>query len=494
MQNLTQQTYGEPLQPSDETRALQALDTSQQLGALAQIRSRPKVSQIQPPQKLKKSYQQQKNQCVKQKEAQPYWSIAPRRFVLAGSLFILGTAYGALHLHWVLPALTSIFLIGIIPLFGIRAGSTVLLSAIMTVGFANASLRQPPQNALHRGAYVKATQSHRVSSDSAADWSTASRKRIGQFFRERLGRKNGSLLSSMVLGSRAVRVDRETKTAFRKSGLSHVLAASGFNLSILVASTYMICRAFCLGARLRFLLSISVMILFLLLAGPSPSVSRAFLMGCILSLGDSAARRAHLPATVVSSAALMLALNPFDITDIGLQLSYLSTAGLILCAPSLLDFTKKTTSQPLRFLGGVLTATLVAQAFVFPLQLFYFQQFNPYFLVANVLAAPFLPTISIAGFACTGVFLIESLCSSTGISSGMTALCFFPIEAFRSLVLFIASFPLAQIETKQPPLPVVLAYYLSLSLWAQFWMSGFRFYFAAAFTACLVLLASNLVK
>lgn len=414
-----------------------------------------------------------------------YWAPAPRRYVLAGSAFILGTAYGAFQLHWVMSVLSAFFLIGLVPLFGFRARSTLVLTLIMLAGYGNVYLHPAPQQQggmwkqhsntrrhySSSGNILVDKQDHfsKLSSGSTSktnDWGYMSRKSISKFMKSRMGSENGSLLASMVLGNHAVKVERKTKIAFRKSGLSHVLAASGFNLSILVTSAYFLCRWTMLNCHIRALISLSTMILFVLLAGTSPSVNRAFAMGSLMLVADTCKRSAHLPAVLILSAVSLLALSPHDIADVGLQLSYLSTAGLIIFSSQVKVFAIEKTHGPQEIFQSIIFATIIAQAFVLPVQLFYFQQFNPYFLLANCLAAPFLPIISIAGFASTSIFLIESLFSTMKISSFLLQLCYCPLELFRQLVVFISSLPFAQMETGKPPICMVLAYYTLLFGWS----------------------------
>ncbi|MBX9572678.1 MAG: ComEC/Rec2 family competence protein [Candidatus Obscuribacterales bacterium] len=420
--------------------------------------------------------------------ADHYWLVAPRRFVLAGAMFILGTAYGAFHLPWILPVLSTMFLVGIVPLFGVRPSRALALATIMLLGYGNVGLRpeDPRKEANSSIRYF------RPQAATETDWGTATRRRISHFMQANLGAQNGSLLASMVLGNRAIKVDRSTRKAFRRSGLSHVLAASGFNLSILVASVYILCRILCIGAFLRLPVGIATMMLFIIIAGPSPSVERAFLMGTVILLGDTLKRTAHLPATLAFSVMVSLAVNPKDIADIGLQLSYLSTGGLVLCAQKMQRTATRALQTIPTFLIGVLTSCCVAQAFVFPLQVFYFQQLNPYFLLANTLAAPLLPAISIAGFATTSAFILESSVGSTAVSSVLAGLCYWPVQLFRQLVLAISCFPFAQIETHKPSMEIVCLYFISLYVAVHFSDSPFQSWFRGAFLACLIALTINL--
>jgi predicted membrane metal-binding protein len=106
----------------------------------------------------------------------------------------------------------------------------------------------------------------------------AYRRKIVQVHVEALGSRNGSLLTSIVIGNRTAPLDESVSEPFRNLGLSHLVAASGFNLSIVVAATWCMLKPF---FRRRLWLNIAagtMMCLYIAIAGVSPSIQRAALM------------------------------------------------------------------------------------------------------------------------------------------------------------------------------------------------------------------------
>jgi len=102
------------------------------------------------------------------------------------------------------------------------------------------------------------------------------RRRIAQALLQQAGPSQGGVLAALVLGSAVVPLPQEVRDAFRAAGLSHALAASGFHLSVLLGAVMPLGRK--LPKLLRIGLALSAMGLFVLLAGPQPSVLRAVVM------------------------------------------------------------------------------------------------------------------------------------------------------------------------------------------------------------------------
>lgn len=281
--------------------------------------------------------------------------------------------------------------------------------------------------------------------------------------RKNLGLDNGNLLASMVLGDKAVEPGKDITESFRASGLSHVLAASGFNLSVVATAIYFLARYagnICLANGLCF----SGMLCFVFIAGPSPSVVRAFLMGAVLLLARSLLRSAHMPAVLSLSILLVMLVDPATAADVGFQLSYFATAGMIIGANELTGCLNRMRAFACpEWVKVVLAGTLVAQACVLPLQVYYFKQLNPYCLIANVIVTPCIPAITIAGFASSFCFAVEHFLHLPNIFSAIIDKpCYYPLELIRFVVHAIAALPYAQTATVQPCVAAVLFYYFGL--------------------------------
>ena len=278
------------------------------------------------------------------------------------------------------------------------------------------------------------------------------RRRMAQALVQHAGPNNGSVLAALVLGSAVVPVPAELREAFRAAGLSHALAASGFHLSVLLGVVLP------LGKRLprlgRLTLAAAAMGLFVLLAGPQPSVLRAVLMGA-LALGIVECGYRGRPLGILAASALVLLLaRPDWLLDVGFQLSVVATAALVVSA------------RPLelglrRWLPGwlaVATAVpLAASLYTLPLQLLHFGVVPLYAVPANLVVAPLLTplTLGAMALACLAVLLPPLLPLVTApvawLSNGLVA-----------VVKLFAALPMAQWQLGRPAPGLVLLFTVAL--------------------------------
>jgi len=213
-----------------------------------------------------------------------------------------------------------------------------------------------------------------------------------------------SLLAGILLGIEST-IPAEVKGDFRASGLTHLIAISGFNIALIAG--FLTAVSSRLLPRWPALLSTLLGILFYtLLAGADASVVRAAIMGSLGIIGHYLGRRQAGLNTLCLTAAVMAFFNPFVIYDIGFQLSFLATLGLILyAAPLQSAFTgwlaRWMTAERARKLaapvGEYFLFTLAAQVTTFPIIAYQFQRFSFSSLLANPLALPAQPLLMITG-------------------------------------------------------------------------------------------------
>src|SRR2546423_1395181 len=128
--------------------------------------------------------------------------------------------------------------------------------------------------------------------------------------------------------------DPSVQAEFCAAGLSHLVAVSGTNVAILCGVVLGLARLARLGPRTAVVLAAVVLIGFVVLCRPSPSVLRAAVMGAVallaLVLGR---RRSAMPALCAAVLALLVA-DPSLGSDPGFALSVLATGALVLLAPA----------------------------------------------------------------------------------------------------------------------------------------------------------------
>jgi ComEC/Rec2-related protein len=296
------------------------------------------------------------------------------------------------------------------------------------------------------------------------------REQIIRVHANSLGCQKGDLLSSMVLGDRVVKLPKETKELFRNVGLSHLLAASGFNLSIVVASSYFLARLLPIRPQFASLFALLSTICFVCLAGPSPSVVRAAML-CIFFLAAKLyARKLHSLAALSLVLTVALMVDPMSASDVGLQLSYLATAGIISGAQS--PFGRPKAKGPVekiwRWLQDCISVICLAQLSVLPLQLMYFQYAGILFLPANLLVDPVVAPVTVLGFLSSIVAFAVSLLPFNISGSAVfieliDKLTSLPLDYMLQCASWLASIKGTMIRMG-PPVPFALPiYYLCLA-------------------------------
>ncbi|WPF88464.1 ComEC/Rec2 family competence protein [Cyanobacterium aponinum AL20118] len=226
------------------------------------------------------------------------------------------------------------------------------------------------------------------------------RRRIIQTHVRFLNIPSGSLVSSMVMGSRAVDLDWQLQESFRLAGLAHVLAASGFHVSLLLGLILAVTQSF--SSRTRFLMGGLTLFIYATITGFYPSILRACLMGFAILAAIINEKKVRVSGSLLLVAVILLLINPLWIFDLGFQLSFLATFGLIVSLPTIvqkLDWLPPT-------LANLIAVPLAATLWTLPLQFYYFHRFPLYGILTNILSTPLVIILTLGGIftAFIGVF------------------------------------------------------------------------------------------
>lgn len=208
---------------------------------------------------------------------------------------------------------------------------------------------------------------------------------------------HASLLTGLLTGSRGG-MPEQLLDAFRIAGLSHIVAISGYNITIIIS----LCSGmlFWLPLKRRFPLLVLGIALFTIFVGASASVVRAAVMGVLGLCAMQTNRKADIRLLVLWTAFFMLLFNPKQLWfDAGFQLSFLAVIGLAELSHPISKLTKWLPET----LGirESMTATLAAQAATLPLSMLVFRQVSLVAPFANLLVAPLIPLAMLFGFAGT---------------------------------------------------------------------------------------------
>ena len=228
-----------------------------------------------------------------------------------------------------------------------------------------------------------------LSEDSWGFWRL--RDRVVNVHKTALLSPKGELISSMVLGRKAVDLPYPIQEQFLQAGLAHILAASGFHVSLLLGLVLGITQRF--KVSLRFFIGVGILFLYVGLTGLQPSILRASLMGIAGLLGLLTERKVNATRSLLVIATILLLINPLWIIDLGFQFSFLATLGLIVTLPPLLkqlDFLPPT-------IASLIAVPIAVFPWVFPLQLFYLGTVATYSIILNILVTPLAVILILGG-------------------------------------------------------------------------------------------------
>lgn len=213
-----------------------------------------------------------------------------------------------------------------------------------------------------------------------------------------------ALLNGILIGDDNEMPDTLVQ-AFRRTSTSHIVAISGFNVSIVIALVVPVLSQL-LNKRRAALVAIPAIIGYVLLVGASASVVRAGAMSIIALIGQALWRRGFTLNTLAAAAFLMLLWDPDTLFDGGFQLSVMATLGLVLYADLFQTrvqnrlarrFSNATAEKLTDILATVLLVTLAAQLTTLPLILINFHNLSLVALFTNALVLPAQPAIMILG-------------------------------------------------------------------------------------------------
>lgn len=222
----------------------------------------------------------------------------------------------------------------------------------------------------------------------ARDWSRRTLMRL-----VRAGPEQG-LVRAMVLGDRTG-VDRETAEAFRVAGTYHVLAISGAQVALVAGMlVWGLRRLEVSPVPLALLVSASIVFYARFVGGEVPVVRAAF-MALVLVLGRCLDLDADLANLLGLAAGALLVHRPSAISDVGFQLSFSATLGILLLTPLLAP---RLQALPFGFQIGI-AASLGAQAVLAPLLILHFHRLAPAALLLNLAAVPLSGAVLLSGMA-----------------------------------------------------------------------------------------------
>ena len=304
---------------------------------------------------------------------------------------------------------------------------------------------------------------------------------------------HAAFLKGILLGDKTF-LPRELLDDFKRTGTSHIIALSGYNITIVGAALFQTLLWLTLPFSFCFWAAITGIIFFVLLTGGASSLVRAAIMGILVLVARREGRRYHMTHALVFAGVVMIFQNPYILRfDVGFALSFLATLGLVYISPfvkrkidlcsmqmrkifrrhlSISDdipqsYVKKNNGREELFssrLQQSAAETLGAQIAVLPLIVYYFGTVSLIALPVNILVLFAVPYAMCAGFiAGMAGFLLTPLAKLLGYGTWVL------LEYMIWMIHFFAHIPGAAVEVGQWIVIPVLAVYAAfiLSAWRK---------------------------
>ena len=265
-----------------------------------------------------------------------------------------------------------------------------------------------------------------------------------------------ALLAGLVLGERTG-LPRETDDGFRRAGVYHVLAVSGFNVALLASSVFFTLSMVGVPRRLTAVVAGVVLVGFALVVGGQPSVLRATAMGLLLLLSVLLDRESQIMNALALAIIAVLVWRPGDVWEPGFLLSFGATAGIVhLAAPT--GAALESLRCP-RWLAQALGVSLGAQVGVTPIMLAHFNQLSLIGVLANLIVVPISAAATTLGLLALALSALNDLAASP-LWSFLWAL----LVLLRAVVWAAAALPFAMVHLPAPGAVETAAWYAAAAL------------------------------
>ena len=197
------------------------------------------------------------------------------------------------------------------------------------------------------------------------------------------------------------KLDQDLLQEYSGTGAMHLLSVSGLHVGIIFIMLNVL--LFFLDRRrtgriIKTILLLLAIWSYALITGLSPPVLRASAMFSLVVIGRVIGRESEIYNNLAASMIVLLMVDPFYITDVGFQLSYIAVIGIVSIQPYMARWWTPRW-WIFRQVWGIITVSIAAQLATFPISIYYFHQFPNYFLITNLVAIPLSGFVMYAGMA-----------------------------------------------------------------------------------------------
>ena len=324
---------------------------------------------------------------------------------------------------------------------------------------------------IHIYGTLKVENYQKISSDNA-NWIAkninAIKLAIAENIENILEKEESQIVKGLILGDTTA-LEEELKEKFQIANISHVLAVSGMHIVYIVIGIEVVFKKW-LGKRNVKYVIIFGLVFYMALTGYTSSIVRAGIMGMMNILAFLVYRKNDIWTSIAISLGIILIQNPYAITGVGLQLSYLGTIGIILFNKNIkqyLDNVKwiknniqikksKRISKIVENLKDMISVTLSAQMMILPIMLYHFNIIGIYFVITNILVS-----IMISPIMFLSIIFIFSSFIHLQISQFISIFLSLGIQILMQ-ISNLANLPFSKIYVPTPSVLFIFIYYIGI--------------------------------
>lgn len=289
----------------------------------------------------------------------------------------------------------------------------------------------------------------------------------------------GEVAAAIMLGDKSGFTDH-LNDIFTKSGISHIVAVSGMHLSILTGFFFFLAAKTRLHYKIRNIIGILLVLLYMTVTGFSPSVTRAGIMTIFVLAAAIFDRKDDVATSFFTSSAVILAANPYYICSASFLLSYTALAGILIFAGPL---SRKLKFLP-RFIRDTVATTLSATSMTLPVLAYMFNSISILSVITNILVVPLVSIIFISALISTVMsFIYAPIGSAFAIIPGLL------IKFVLACARIVSAIPYSTINMKSPGAIWIICFSILAAL-LYFWLTGRKTGYAGKLALSFVICVS----
>ena len=211
---------------------------------------------------------------------------------------------------------------------------------------------------------------------------------LGEYI-DNIYRADSPFIKALIYGDR-FEMNKSDTDIFSKTGISHLLAISGFHIGIISAMMLLVVKK--LNSKMKYSIVLFLLVFYVIFTGARPSAIRAVVFYFLYIMSIFLCKRYDVISCAYILSSLLMTLNPYILYDIGFVLSFTAVVSIGLFYQPIKSIIKKIKFVP-NYIIGLISMTLSAQLLTLPLTYYYFQRISIVSLISNLVSVP-LVTLS----------------------------------------------------------------------------------------------------